>query len=211
MLIAVFRVSFFVIALLFGFSGVIAQSPAASTGDEVYRVYSAVIGKMFAGDKVTFDTQAKIKQVVIRDYTTTDYASGGNKERWEQVRMRMPGLLDETIAEYETRLKRPIKLQPLLDIKLRYSFLSKKDRDSIFGDSRNDNSQLENWSEFYRRYPDSGGHIQFSDVGFSNSGDQALVYFVHWCGSLCGSGHYVLLEKRDKDWIVEHIGMMWIY
>jgi len=189
---------------------VFAQSASADGGNEEYRVYDAAIEKMFAGEKVTFDTQAKIKQIIIRDHTTTDYAYGDKKENWEQIKIRLPNLSEETVANYEAKLKSPIEFKQPFNLALKYSLFSKKDYEAIFGAGRNANSTEDRWSKFYEKYPQSGGYIWLSNVGFNKARDQALVYFVHWCGTLCGTGHYILLKRDEKGWQVETIGMIWI-
>jgi hypothetical protein len=40
--------------------------------------------------------------------------------------------------------------------------------------------------------------------------NQALVYIEHGCGGLCGTGHYVLLEKGVDGWKVIKRSMVWI-
>lgn len=59
------------------------------------------------------------------------------------------------------------------------------------------------WEEFYKKYPDSGGFIGISPVGFNRERNQALIYLEHSCRSLCGSGHYILLSKNKEDWKVD--------
>lgn len=56
------------------------------------------------------------------------------------------------------------------------------------------------WTTFYNRYPDSGGYMEFSAVGFDPSKTRALVYVAHHCGSLCGGGAHHLLQKIDGRW-----------
>lgn len=56
------------------------------------------------------------------------------------------------------------------------------------------------WSNFYRRYPDSGGYMEVSAVGFNTTKTRALVYVSHHCGGLCGGGSHHLLEKGDGGW-----------
>ena len=56
------------------------------------------------------------------------------------------------------------------------------------------------WSGFYKRYPDSGGFMVVSAVGFDVSKKRAMVYMAHSCGSLCGGGMHHLLEKVDGAW-----------
>ena len=44
---------------------------------------------------------------------------------------------------------------------------------------------------------------QFSAVGFSADGKQALVYVSYWCGGLCGDEHWALLERQpDGRWSI---------
>ena len=187
-----------------------AQSSTRDIKDDEYRVYDAAIRKMFAGDKVTFDTQAKVKQLIIRDKSITAYASGDKKENWQQVKIRLPKLAEDTIAGYEADLKNPTDLKPNLDLPLKYYFLTLKDYETIFTSPDNMDPATDDWSKFYKKYPESGGYISLSNVGFNKSKDQALVYFVHWCGMLCGTGNYVLLSKDESGWKVDSVAMIWI-
>ena len=56
------------------------------------------------------------------------------------------------------------------------------------------------WTDFYNQYPDSGGYMEFSAVGFDPSRTRAMVYVAHHCGSLCGGGAHHLLQKVDGRW-----------
>lgn len=51
-----------------------------------------------------------------------------------------------------------------------------------------------------QRYSGCGGLTYFSDVYFSRHRTAALVYMLNWCGSLCGQGEWVYLEKQDGQW-----------
>jgi hypothetical protein len=50
------------------------------------------------------------------------------------------------------------------------------------------------------RYPDSGGFMQVSAVGFDTARARAIVYMAHSCGGLCGGGTYHFLQKIDGVW-----------
>lgn len=183
---------------------------AAQASDVEYRVYDAVIANMFAGGKVTFDTKAAVKHLVIRDTTITQYASG-DKENWEQVKVRLRNkLTDDTITDFESKLKKATEFKRTFDIDLEYSLLSVNDHDSIFDRRDNFDGFQKNWVNFYEKFPDSGGYISLSNVGFNKAEDQALVYFVHWCGGLCGTGAYILLKKVERSWSVDEAGLTWI-
>jgi hypothetical protein len=51
-----------------------------------------------------------------------------------------------------------------------------------------------------QKYSSCGGITYFSDVYFSARRSAALVYMLNWCGSFCGQGEWVYLEKRDGQW-----------
>lgn len=166
---------------------------------------------MFADDKVTFDLGGPlVKQLVILDRTSTKYAYGDTKEDWDEVRHRLPQLTDRLVANYELNLRNSKSLGKGFGTHLPYKLLSKAGLDSIFRDSRSLDRTNENWKKFYELYPGSHGYISFSDVGFDREAGKALVYFVHWCGTLCGSGHYVLLSKAADGWQVMTRTMIWI-
>jgi len=57
------------------------------------------------------------------------------------------------------------------------------------------------WEDgFYKRYPDSGGYLVMSPVGFNQDKTQAIVYTGSTCGGLCGRWGFHLLEKVDGKW-----------
>ena len=56
------------------------------------------------------------------------------------------------------------------------------------------------WVDFYQQYPDSGGYMFVSAVGFDASKRRAMVYMAHSCGGLCGGGTYHFLEKIGGAW-----------
>src|SRR5436190_1153866 len=140
----------------------VAQSPSINVIDsEKYRIYDAVIAHMFVGDKVSFDSQAKVKQLVIRDHTNTDYAYSEKQENWGQVKIRLPTVSDETITDYEANRKPSMPLGRSLNIPLRYILLPQKEYESIFGTAKYHDT-TEDWAKFYDRFRDSGGYIGLS-------------------------------------------------
>lgn len=60
----------------------------------------------------------------------------------------------------------------------------------------------EGWKDFNQRYPDSGGFIILSPVGFNKSRTLAVVYTGSSCGGLCGRWTFHLLEKDQDGWKV---------
>lgn len=52
------------------------------------------------------------------------------------------------------------------------------------------------------------GVVQFSDIGFSENRDTAILYYDWMCGSLCGGGNVIILQKSGDTWkIIESINL----
>ena len=58
---------------------------------------------------------------------------------------------------------------------------------------------------FERRHSLAPGTVSVSRIGFDASGSQALLYVSFSCGSLCGEGIFVLLERGPWGWHVVKI------
>jgi hypothetical protein len=186
----------------------VASASTSLGGDgEDYKVYDAVISHMFRDGITRFDMNAKVDKIVIRDRTYSEYARDPHKENWNQVRIRLGSLTDETINGYESVRRNEIHLKAKFDIPLKYLLISDKQLAKVVP---HPNASMENWTEFYKLYPNSGGYNSFSRVGYDKSGRNALVYFVNWCGSLCGTGTYVLVARGEKGWEVKETAGMWI-
>ena len=191
---------------------ILVASVANSHGQNVddYKVYDAVIHHMFRDGITRFDMNAKIGEIVIRDRTHSEYASGSLRENWEQVKIRIRSLNDETIAGYESVRKNENELKTKLDIPFKYSLISDKRLADVFPNKNDWDKSTEQWNTFYKLYPDSAGYNSFSRVGYDKAGHYALVYFVNWCGQLCGTGSYVLVEKGEDGWVVKEVAGIWI-
>ncbi|MFT3743480.1 MAG: hypothetical protein QM785_04210 [Pyrinomonadaceae bacterium] len=187
---------------------VASAATAFGQGSEDYKVYDAIVRHMFRDGITRFDMNAKIEQIVIRDRTHSNYAWSSSKENWEQVKIRLPGLTDDTIADYEAVRKSEEPLQTKLDIPFKYVLISDKQLGEIFRDTKD--RSFDYWPSFYKNYPGSAGYNSFSRVGFDKAKQNALVYFVNWCGSLCGTGSYLHLKKGENGWSVKNAGGMWI-
>lgn len=66
------------------------------------------------------------------------------------------------------------------------------------------------WPAYYKQFPGSQGLLTLSGVGFSSDGTQAFFYFGNQCGGLCGTGDYVIMEKRDGRWVIQKEITMWV-
>lgn len=134
-----------------------------------YQIYDAVIRHMFAGGVTQFDMNAKIDQIVIRERTFSEFAWDPKKENWDQVKLRLPFLSEETITGYESVRKTEAKLEAKLDIPFKYVLISDKKLIDIFGNTMIQNSTEETWKDFYEAFPRSAGYNSFSRVGFDKA------------------------------------------
>ena len=162
---------------------------------------------MFRDGITRFDMNAKIEEIVIRDRTLSEYARGDKHENWEQVKFRLRSLTDETIAGYEKARKKESNLTQKFDFPFKYKLISDKQLQKLVP---HPNGPMEHWTEFYRLYPKSAGYNSFSRVGYDKARRSALVYFVNWCGTACGTGTYILVVKGENGWDVKEAGGMWI-
>jgi hypothetical protein len=172
---------------------------------EEYAIYAAVIGDMFAGDKVSSDSQPKVKLLVIEDRTVdNNFAAVVGQNEWKIVKQEFSSISQETVDDYVAKNAKSHQLTKSFDLKLKYTLIPKEKIEQIF------KSGLDGWGEFYRQFPDSGGLIALSRAGLNSGGNQALVYISHSCGGLCGSGHYMLLVKNGQRWVVQKKFMAWV-
>lgn len=98
----------------------------------------------------------------------------------------------EAIADYKRINSKPWLLQRKFQIEKPYEIVSSDDIGVAFGDG--------GWKGFHKRWPNSGGYIVMSAVGFSKEKTQAIVYTVSGCGGSCGRWRFHLLEKIDGKW-----------
>jgi len=51
-------------------------------------------------------------------------------------------------------------------------------------------------------YPKSGSVEFLSQIGMNENHDQALVYWIYYCGAECAAGEFYLLQKENGMWLV---------
>jgi hypothetical protein len=157
----------------------IPTAQAVIDDPEAYAVYATLIGWE--------NHTAKAKPLVIQRETATNNwctLSGAALEGdWKPV------------VEDFKRQNAPVRfLAPDRDLEVPYIVVPVKDIRAFFKQGGGD------WQAFYRRYPDSGGYVEVSAVGFNQAKTRALAYMAHHCGGLCGSGTHYLLEKVNGAW-----------
>jgi hypothetical protein len=156
-----------------------------------YEVLSALLETFAGGD---------IKMLVIADHTVT-YGAGDDSAAVAS-RLDIPAAL---VEDYSAKNKDEAPLENRFTFSVDYVLLSDEDFERIFSAPEHGG-----WDMFYRKFPNSAGHIQISRPGFNKDKTLALVYVGnqrHW---LAGVGEYVVLEKINGAWTIRKRDMVWI-
>lgn len=152
----------------------------------------------------------KAKVLVFLD-TTVPYSCRGEKPDCStQVRERLTwsfgkDLDSSVLNDYFEHNKVRGPLSKSIPTDLPKFWLSDAEENALFNSKKHDG-----WKTFYAKYPNAGGIMAFSRVGFNEKRDRALVYSTIGCGWLCGTGHYHLLKKESGKWLVFMSDMAWI-
>jgi hypothetical protein len=166
-----------------------SQEPQPYLDRDAYDVYAAKLPEEWAW------TEAHAKQIVIQQETTVfpemrhgdACLPGGDSfpEDWK-----------DALADYVKQNKTTRLLARGFVIDKPYSLIPRREFQDFFKSGVG-----KGWEGFYGRYPDSGGIIQLSAVGFNSDKNRALVYMGHSCGGLCGGGGYSFSEKKEGKWV----------
>jgi hypothetical protein len=180
-----------------------AETPAQATitaceltADD-YAVYSAIL-----------DYRPQVPEwnhkgdIILVDETTTGEATDGKGWGPSSSTNQVPK--PETIRNYNSRVASSCHLQSRFTAKISPAFMSKEFSEKNFRDIRN------GWARFYKEHPNASGFWDFSAVGYTENGLEALVYMGHHCGGRCGTGKLVLLRKENGTWAVKNRLMLWI-
>ena len=159
--------------------------PTAIDDPESYAVYASLMAKEWTV------SVARAKRVVISRETATHnqcIPTGGAMETdWRPV-----------VESFKRANAAGRFVLPDRDLLHPYVVVPRAEIMQLFTTPGSDLSS--GWTRFYDRYPDSGGYMEVSAVGFDSSKTRALVYVAHHCGGLCGGGTHHLLQKVDGRW-----------
>jgi hypothetical protein len=174
--------------LLLIFSSLFSQSaPVHPTGapkmyedGDAYEIYSALIPSEWPS------RVAKAKSLVILAETT-------NYEMCLRPDKESEAKVGPAISDFVKQNEKPRLLARKFNVGMPYQLVAAAKLKSVFDRG--------SWEEFYRQYPQSGGVIEVSAVGFNADKTVAVVYTSHSCGGLCGGGDYHVLQKKDGKWV----------
>jgi hypothetical protein len=142
---------------------------------EAYEVYDAVISLEFPS------TDANTNRLVIRAETKNSQMCLAPEEPSEKI-------IGSAIADYIEQNRQSRRLQRKFELEKPYS---------LFNENEGTPSTTPaDPSVFHAVYPDFGGLIELSAVGFNADKTIAVVYY----GPLCGMGEFHVLQKKADKW-----------
>jgi len=122
---------------------------------------------------------------------------------------------NDSLANFIDLNKHTWKLQSQL-IPKQYQLVSERDLNSMFrmppksaGYQKQREATIAGWSQFRTQFPESGGFLRLSTVGFDTTRNRAIVYVESVCGYQCGHGGLHYLERDAKGWHEAKSGGPW--
>jgi hypothetical protein len=109
------------------------------------------------------------------------------------LKSNMPSLLDETAQNFMAVNRESISLKGLSIDGLTCVLVRREESYA--------------WE---RNWPEAGGAVSLSRVGFDRSGTQALVYYSVFWAPLAAVGSVALLEAKDGTWHIRSNVLVWI-
>jgi len=194
------RCTILLVPLALGLPTPIASGRPARDGvaEEEYAVYDVVIERLYI--------QRRSASLIVISKETE---SGPRPEPGkgpiigvadpEEMKGALKLIADLTPA-YQARNEEPAKLKELFKLSADYVLVSKKKGLGLLAKDEGETKH------FSKAYPGSEtvGLVGLSRVGFNADHTQALLYAVHWCGSGCGDGMFVLLRKANNQWNIRY-------
>jgi hypothetical protein len=135
-----------------------------------------------------------VERIVFKD--STDFFPI-SEEKYSQI----PGLDPEILEDFDQKNQNSIPFEKIPGISTEQILLSNQEFQNILVQG--------GWELFYTRFPESAGFLGMSDIGLSEDGKQALVYFSQFWYYLAGAGQLVFLIKNN-DWQIANIVTVWI-
>ncbi len=172
-----------------------STTPTTSQAEEDFAVYAAAFRFEF---KVT-----SLEGLVISQ-PTHNFGGGGQSDylRTQFTDLDSLGL----VADFISKNQNEQPLDSIFSGHPEIKVLSQEELSQIFATP----GAQAGWNEFHARYPNAGGMITVSRIGYDPSHTHALLEVGMGSAPLAGYGEYLLLEKVSGNWQVIKNLMAWI-
>ena len=180
-------------------------SASAEAQDEEYAVYAALLSARWSGeDKSPFVIQAETSDAGHFHSDNFDQTAEFLRKEFKE---REPSIaLTDELESFRRVRNSAVRLDPgklgLPNAKV----VPSAEIDPIFESPGLENS----WAKFREHFGGAWGIVRLSRVGFNADRSRAILSVSGSCGPLCGSGDYVVLEKKSGKWRVLGRVMAWI-
>jgi hypothetical protein len=175
----------------FSISGISRSKTVRNAKDEEYKIYSTILKEKYSANEkkpIVIIKTTDAQKLMLLDSTIQGFSAS----------------LQKALKDYNTRTNSEKKLLNKFNVKASVTLVDKKDIDAIFEQG------VSGWDTFYKKFPDSGGHIRFSNIIMNAEKNQALVFVQHLCGGRCASGKSYVLVKQNDAWKIDKEDLLWI-
>jgi hypothetical protein len=173
------------VASFFDVLRTIPVTPQPIDDPEAYAVYASLLPASWP-EKVGRATRLVFTEEAITDFRCLPHG-GVFETEWSRA-----------FAGFKRATESPRTLLPGFDLRIPYIVVPRAEIQAIKASETD--PMMFGWANFYRRFPDSGGNMYFSPVGFDATKRHAIVFMGHTCGGLCGSEGFYFLQKTDGRW-----------
>lgn len=145
------------------------------------------------------------KVFVILNQTMNDPIlehSNSSKYITERIKEEFNELKSDTLENFILKNKQSIPIEKKFIPQNKFKLVEKEVLEPIWKNSSK-------FTDFKEKYS-TKGYYTFSQVGFSDYGTQAILFRSIYCGSLCASGDYFLLSKKNENWQITRTFNAWV-
>ena len=188
------------------------KAPATDLSLEEYNVFSGYLADTFSRGRKEQDSKQPVKLVFLNTTQSGDddllRDENGHPVPWgktaESLRKKAPALQEATIDSFRKANSRQAVLHRSVRTPIDYEVVTSAQLEAIFCKHWGD------WPEYYKQFPGASGIVTWSRVGFNLDGTQALFYESFRCGGLCGTGRYLVMEKKNGSWMIGTDIVVWV-
>jgi len=187
-------------------------APAADLNPNEYHVFSQYLADTFSGRDQERDNQPPAKLIFCNITKSGDNDllpdENGHPVPWEKtaesMRKKAPALQQATIDSFRKANEQQAFVHRSIHSPIGYELVDSIQLDSFF------KKEGGSWPAYYKQYPHASGIVTWSRIGFNADGTQALFYESYRCGGLCGTGHYLVMEKKNGSWMIGADIVVWV-
>ena len=165
-----------------------------SQTNEEFSIFSQILTEKIEKSK---------KKIVLQKETYVLTSEKQKEFRYKYLKTNFKDLELETFNDFKNLNNKKFIFENKFDKKLNVTFIDNEEITALF-------KSHTAWEDFYKKYKNAIGIIEFSRIGFNKSKTQALLYYSKTSGFSNGHGNYIFLKKINGKWIKVLEVMAWI-